>query len=41
MENAYWFPTGGEYNGTVIVQVPDAVTEEAIQPYSENDGQLY
>jgi hypothetical protein len=24
-----------------IVQVPDAVTEEAIQPYSENDGQLH
>jgi uncharacterized protein with GYD domain len=41
MENAYWFPTGGEYDGMVIVQVPDAVTEEAIQPYSENDGQLY
>jgi hypothetical protein len=31
----------GEYDRMVIVQVPDAVTEEAIQPYGENDGQLY
>jgi uncharacterized protein with GYD domain len=29
-ESAYWLPTGGEYDGMVIVQVPDAITEEAI-----------
>jgi uncharacterized protein with GYD domain len=30
MELAYWFPTGGEYDGVIIYQVPDEVTVEAI-----------
>jgi uncharacterized protein with GYD domain len=30
MESAYWFPTGGEFDGMIIVQVPDDVTMEAV-----------
>lgn len=30
MESGYWFPTGSEYDGMAIVQLPDNVTEEAI-----------
>ena len=30
MENIYWFPTGGEYDGMVIGQLPDDVTVEAL-----------
>jgi uncharacterized protein with GYD domain len=29
MESGYWFPIGSEYEGMVIVQLPDDVTEEA------------
>lgn len=29
MENIYWFPTGGEYDGMVIWLFPDDVTVEA------------
>ena len=30
IEAGYWFPTGGQYDGMIIVQVPDDVTNEAI-----------
>ena len=30
IETGYWFPNGGEYDGMIIVEVPDDVTNEAI-----------
>jgi uncharacterized protein with GYD domain len=40
MENTYWFPTGGEWDGMVIGQVPDDVTAEAISLYARATGSL-
>ena len=30
MESAYWLPTGGEYDGFIIGQLPDDVSSEAL-----------
>ena len=38
MENIYWFPTGGEYDGMVIGQLPDDVTVEALGPMVRSLG---
>jgi len=40
VESIYWFPTGGEWDGMVIGQLPDDVTAEAVSLYVRANGSL-
>jgi uncharacterized protein with GYD domain len=40
MESVYWFPTGGEYNGMIIAQIPDDVSMEALTLMVRAQGSL-